>query len=551
VPDFLFSRAGESSQCVSQDFSRTTLILGTATRVADVHARYGARICYLRVVSTGERKAITLSSSGLVSECISSSDFGTLVSLRHAEAAYTLWLPGLHGQFRIDSRGRIEVSTGSQLVCEWALVPSIELRVFQDADRGETAVVPCLIVEDPEGAFFQELSSLGEVERRLYRRSAWFSASRPLDLWKYLINGSLYDPRSSRRVGKRFKCQQCALAWWNYLRFLGSETGKRAYGLLQDEVAYTVLLDLSEEGEWGHGFWSDEMETHARFHHDGLRLLISQYEKTKDPVWLQAAERGMRFVFKRLVDRLDDGSLWFLHDTLEVNSKHRFRSTVFGKSPGNSLCINTHVQALTVLHRLWHLVPNDARYEEGFKRGVAALRKVLDHQPGEILYQIFGQLFRLYYRNAAPTSIRRRRIANAVKRRAVVMLYGWLKRLFPRLVLPGGFIDRDLTLAVASDHYHNTNLKDLLILYRYERVPWLRAYIKNGFTFSLDLVRRWGLDRAVLRSPYYFEFMDILHLYDRLIEPLPPREVSRMEETLLRGTGAYSVDYYASELIRG
>ena len=68
---------------------------------------------------------------------------------------------------------------------------------------------------------------------------------------------------------------------------------------------------------------------------------------------------------------------------------------------------------------------------------------------------------------------------------------------------------------------------------------------------AFDLVRTWGLDKAVLRSPYYFEFMDILHLYDRLIEPLPPQEIARMEETLQRGSGGYSLDYYASELVRG
>ncbi|MGH9460610.1 MAG: hypothetical protein ACRD1X_05305, partial [Vicinamibacteria bacterium] len=505
----------------------------------------------MRVTSAGEPKAITLSSAGVVRRCINDSNLGRLVSVIHNGMEYTLWLPGFQEQFRFDSRGRIEVARKSHLSGDWALTHPIQLKVLQDADPGQTAVVPYTMFEDPGGIFFQELSSLGELESRLYRRSNWFSASRPLDLWKYLINGSLYDPRSSRRIGKRFKCQQCALAWWNYFRFLGNETGKRVYGLLQDEVAYTVLLDLSAEGEWGHGFWSDEMETHARFHLDGLRLLISQYEKTKAPVWLEAAERGMRFVFERLVDRFGDGSVWFLHDTLEVNIKHRFRSTVFGKNPGNSLCINTHVQALTVLHRLWHLAPNDARYEDGFRRGVTALRKVLDYQPGEIVYRTFGRLFRRYYRNAAPTRVRRKRIENSLKRRGIVMLYGGLKRLFPRLVMPGGFIDRDLSLAVASDHYHNTNLKDLLILYRHEQVPWLRGYIKNAFKFSLDLVRIWGLDKAVLRSPYYFEFMDVLHLYDRLIEPLPPHEVSRMEETLLRGTGAYSLDYYASELIRG
>src|SRR5262249_34899099 len=148
----------------------------------------------------------------------------------------------------------------------------------------------------------------------------------PAHLWNYLINGSLYDPRSHKGIDKRFKCQQCAFAWWSYFDFLHRKTGKRVYGLLRDEVAFSVLLDLSAEGEWGHGLWSDEIETHARFHLDGLHLLISQYEKTNNPIWLKAAERGMAFIFDHLTDTLDDGCPWFLHDTLEKKKDHRLRS---------------------------------------------------------------------------------------------------------------------------------------------------------------------------------------------------------------------------------
>ena len=161
--------------------------------------------------------------------------------------------------------------------------PRIELKILQGVNPGEMAVMPYVILKDPGGTFFDEISSLTDPERRLYRKSDWFYASRPLDIWKYLINGSLYDPRSKKGIDKRFKCQQCAFAWWNYFSFLHQTTGKKVYSLLQDEIAYSVLLDLSTEGEWGHGFWSEEIETHARFHLDGIHLLISQYEKTEQP----------------------------------------------------------------------------------------------------------------------------------------------------------------------------------------------------------------------------------------------------------------------------
>ena len=370
----LFSCAGESSRFASPDFRRTALdFAASVSQIIDSHAQYGARICYLRVASTGDRKPLTLSSKGLVTRCLSSADFGSLLSLTHEGTEYTLWLPCFQQQFRFDSRGRIEVAAGSYLSCEWAFVPRIELKIPQGGNPGEIAVIPYIILKDPGGVFLDELSSLSDPERRLYRKSDWFYASRPLDIWKYLINGSVYDPRSIKGIDKRFKCQQCAFAWWNYFNFLHQTTGKKIYGLLQDEVAYSILLDLSAEGEWGHGFWSDEIETHARFHLDGIHLLISQYEKTDNPIWLEAAERGMGFVFNHLMDRFDDGSPWFLHDTLENKTKkHRFRSTLFGKSPGNSLCINTHVQALTVLYRLGQIAPNPTVYTDQFCQGLGS-----------------------------------------------------------------------------------------------------------------------------------------------------------------------------------
>jgi hypothetical protein len=553
LPDLLFPGTGESSRFASKEFRRTALdFTVSSSRISDSHAQYGARVCYLRAISRGDRKSITFSSKGLVTRCISSADFGSLLSMTHEATEYTLWLPCFQQPFRFDSRGRIEVAAGSYFSCEWAFVPRIELKILPSGNSGEIAVIPCMVLTDPGGVFFHELSSLNDPERRLYRKSDWFYASRPLDIWKYLINGSVYDPRSIKGIDKRFKCQQCAFAWWNYFSFLRQTTGKKIYGLLQDEVACSILLDLSAEGEWGHGYWSDEIETHARFHLDGIHLLISQYEKTDNLVWLEAAERGMGFIFNHLTDRFDDGSPWFLHDTLENKTKkHRFRSTLFGKSPGNSLCINTHVQALTVLYRLGQIAPNPTVYTEHFAKGLAALRRVLDHQPGEFFYRVLAKGLATYYRHAAPSANSKTRIKNAAKRQALVSLYRRLKRFFPRLVLPGGFIDRDLTLSVASDHYHNINVKDLLTLYQQTPDPWLRDYIKNAFGFSSRLVRTWGLDKAVLRSPYYFEFMDILHLYDRLIEPLPPQEIARIEETLQRGSGGYSLDYYASELVRG
>ncbi len=549
--DLFFPAAVDSYQHAAEDFKRGTFCNHSYSQLIDVHANDRAKIFYLKLTSEGGPTRTTISSRANVTRVAHGNDFGSLLGVAHHGIQYTVWSPLSVGQFRSDSHERIEMSAGScHLSSKWSLYPRAQLTISGRTDPGQTAGFPYVVLEDPVGEFFTELSSLSDIETRLYRKSDWFFAGSPANFWNYWINGSLYDPRSWRGINKRFKCQQCAFAWWNYFALLHRRTGKKIYRLLRDEVAYSVLLDLSPQGEWGHGYWSDEIETHARFHLDGIHLLLSQYEETKLPIWREAAERAMAYVFDHLVDTLDDGCPWFLHDTLEGKKEHYIKSNIFGKNTGNSLCLNTHVQALTVLHRLSRLAPGKAIYADKFERGAAALHRALDYQPGEPFYRFLAFMLKRCYGSLPHNNALWARISNAALWRVTLIMYWWLKRFFPRFVLPQGFIERDLTLTVAADNYHNTNLKDLLTLYQQAPYPWLRPYIQNGFTFERDLVRTLGLSRAVENSPYYFEFIDILDLYDRLIEPLPDGELALAENTLYKSTGGCSLDYYASELVR-
>ncbi len=323
---------------------------------------------------------------------------------------------------------------------------------------------------------------------------------------------------------------------------------------MQDEVAISTLLDMSAEGEWGHGYWSDEIETHARFHLDGLHLLLSQYSKTGDMIWLQAADRGMEFVFAHLMEELDDGGLWFLHDTIEKFHRHRFKSTLFGKSPGNSLCINTHLQALVVLHRLHLALPSNEIYAESFDRGVKALRRVLDYQPGDIVYKrlmpwITGSMGRRVLQARRKNNLWLK-LRNGLERRVIGLVYWPVCRRFPRIVQPGGFIKRDLTRTFASYPYQIINLKDLLTLYKQKPFAWLRSYIKDGITFVRAFVDELEIENVVESSPFYIELIDVCHLYDKLIERIPPKEMKDVERKIYHQSRGYSLDYYASELVR-
>jgi len=550
--DIFFEKSKEEKIFHANGFERVEYVFDEfCSQLVDVHEKQGVGIHYLRVTSEDGSTNVRFSSRGTVLNVFQGSDFGMLLTVGYENRTYSVWLPVACGQFRFDKYQRISAVEDSSLPYLWEFNSGIQLDLFLSGNPGERAIIPYMIIDNSHEQFIEEIKFLSKVERCLYRKTDWFFAQKPSDIWGYLINGSIYDPRSRKGIDKRFKCQQCAFAWWSYFGFLYKETGKKLYDIMQNFIAYSVLLDLSAKGEWGHGYWSDAIETHARFHLDGIHLLISQHEKTGEPLWVEAAERGMAFVTEHLMEQLDDGSLWFLHDTNEHREKHiHFQSTLFGKTPGNSLCINTHVQALTVLYRLVDTIPHNKIYSELFEKGVKALQRVLAHQPAETIYRMLMFVLMKSKTKRKPQSLLERAI-NGIVVRIIKKMYWAVRRQFPRLVFPGGFIERDLTLGCFVDNYQITNLKDFLTLYRQVPLPWLVPYIKNNLVFLRKFLSKWGLTNALDSSPYYIELEDVLYMYDKHIEKVNPEEMNTVKETIYLQAGGYSVDYYASELVRG
>lgn len=526
------------------------------SHLIDSHREKTVKVIFLRVNLWNFKIKIPLQTSTTSSEIIPGQDYGNLIRATKAGKQLTIWFPLVCGLFSFDACGRIAAANGNASL-RLEAGANIKLDLLVSGKAGETAIIPYVLMDDPEGRYFEEISSLNDTERRLYLKSDWFFGRRPLDLWNYLINGSIYDPRQEEGVHKRFKCQQCALAWWNYFGFLRKETNKEVYDVFQDEIAYGVLLDLSAEGEWGHGYWFDSPETHTRFHLDGIHLLLSQYSKTHDLLWLKAAERGMAFFSKNLSETLDDGGMWYLHDTREKEQKHRFQSRLFGKSPGNSLCLNTHVQALTVLRRLRGLREEEPWYSKMFERGISSLHRALDQQPATAIYALLTRLMMLYkkrmpgeFQKPLPGGSLGKKIKNRLWR-YIPQLFWLVRRFFPRVVYPGGFTERDLTLSFFSDRYHVINMKDFLTLYQQNPTAWLKAYIKNGFSFIRRYLKEIDLKVALSFSPYYIELIDVFFMYHRLIEPVPQEELKAVQEVIYSQSGGYSLDYFASELVNG
>lgn len=540
---------------VTESRSGVDLVLGGCKRIkkplqdsysetVDIHENEGVQFHFIKIHAGDGYQELDLLDDAEISQCHQVSEMGTLLRLVKHGQSFTLWIPPVGIQnLHFDKHKRIDKSKIYPLGKQVEVYPYLKVKVKRPEAEGDIGAFSYVLWEDPNGLFFQELSGFRDIERRHYIKSEWFSVRNPGDVWNYMIDGSVYDPRADRKIGKRFKCQQCAFALWSYFGLLSFETGKTAYDIVQNEIAFSVLMDMGPNGEWGHGFWSDNIETHARFHLDGVHLLISQYEKTQEPLWLEAAERGISFLIANLSEQLEDGSFWFLHDTIEHQDKRcHFKSSLFGKSLGNSFCINTHVQALTVLSRLRRYPSNKHNYREMYEKGAKALQKVLAHQPGDWVFRI---LLPRIVRNITWLDRRSnvKRMVRGMEIRVLIELYWKCRQLYPRIVQPGGFTERDLTLAFFSHSYHVSNMKDFLTLYCQEQVPWLREYIENGTKFAWDFAKQMGIKNALKSGVHYVELIDVLSLFNKLVWPKFEDQVNFLEKEILKEKGGYSLDW--------
>ena len=120
------------------------------------------------------------------------------------------------------------------------------------------------------------------------------------------------------------------------------------------------------------------------------------------------------------------------------------------------------------------------------------------------------------------------RLRNALERWILELVHGPIYRRFPRLVMPGGFIKRDLTPTLGAYRYQITNVKDLLTLYKQARFTWLRSYIKNGIAFIRKFVSESDLENVLASTPHYIELPDVLDLYDKLIERVRQNQVAEV-----------------------
>ncbi len=445
--------------------------------------------------------------------------------ITHGPSSSLLWIPKDPVSRLCDNNGRIETATEAPF--EAKSDPG-GVRLSVTPSPGRKVEFSVVIFTTGIEAFSKEILDCDPIELRKVVRSDWFYYEGAKDIWDYFINGVFLSTR--HKVHKRaWPGQNIPFVLYHYLDFLHKRTKKQIYRLLCDLIAYSVMLSLPDNGRWRHGIWTDIVETHTVHQAAGIHLFLSHYQRTAAKIFLQKAALAADYLIS-IADDFSDSETWFLHDTLETNMADSslfykiFPSTTFGKSTSNTLCINSHIATLTALHKLNQLDPSD-KYSTYFEKGLSALKKVLQANPCDWLYSCAYRPRDLLMRLCTKTENKLVKKLNKVWTLTLIRhLLPFLKKRFPRLLMPNGFIERDLSYSALSDFYHFRNLEDILILYNLTRADWLLNILAKSIRYTVDSRLA---DRVIDRDPKAILFLDTLLLYAGIINQnyihlLPP-----------------------------
>lgn len=406
------------------------------------------------------------------------------------------WLPGLPAARVMDADGHL-------LRERVALIDAVNVSAerLQISIAESHGAVDMIAWRLTDSSFVDELLDLASIERLAwYQWGSHTTFERPADLYKHLIHGHIYENRTQWPFNWKICSENDAHSLYVTLSGLFRATGKRIYDLLRKQVVLSVVDRLGEDGAFRHGEWSRNMECHYRLHASGIHLMLDYLAEHDDPTVADALQRSARFLAAR-PDKTDLGE-WFLHDELEQSEAGMRQSPftwktsrVLGKSPTNMLVLNTHLDTLIGLDR-YRRERGDRTLDELLESAHGAAMRVLALRPAEALYRLVAKL--LYLTFLPPDKAARLPFLQRALKRV-----GWkwlaprlhlLKTAFPRLVFPGGFIDRAVSLKGVADEYQTINLMDLLRFARRFPSPEIDtlAHEAIAFTHNSGLIDRWA-----------------------------------------------------------
>lgn len=445
-------------------------LLGDSAFTLDVFGDAKSSCCFLRIAAADTPTTVRLGISGgyQIAACPS----GGWLLKPFAPELPVYWIPQPFAVRALDRDGHILSRENAELVGFTANASELTVEVNLPAERNLDCVVWQFPAGDADIVAGLEQPSVLETQP-MFLWSSHTVYRRPADVYLHLVHGHVYE---NHEVWPRYwrVCSELdAYALYVALSGLEISTGKRLYSLLKRQVVFSVIARQAEDGGWSHGEWTNKMEAHYRLHGGAMHLLAAALEEWPDDEVIRASlEKAAAYISGRST-QIAAGT-WYLHDSLEQTPEsaklYPFRwvpTTAFGKSPNNMLVLNTHLDTMIALDR-YREVTGDARYEQGVASARHAVREVLGARPAEWLYR---PLFRAIGLTFLPTAEAAKLPlpVRAVKRLAWKYFIPWLPRIkavFPRLVMPGGHIERALSQCSWSDQYQSVTLMDLL---RYQR----------------------------------------------------------------------------------
>jgi len=321
-------------------------------------------------------------------------------------------------------------------------------------------------LNDP--ALTEELQTLAPVETQGYfLLGSHTRFSKLADLYRHLIHGWVYEDRYAWPHKRRICSENDAHALYLIFSGLQLATGKRIYALLKAQLLLSVLSRQSDDGGFRHGEWTDGMESHYRLHCSAMHLMMDALSETDDPVVRSALARGMSFISDKR-DATKVGA-WFYHDELELTEAGMncapfkwLSGQALGKSSHNMLVLNTHLDVLIALDRYRQLT-GEAQYIALVESGVKSAHAVLELRSAEWLYRLLFSAINLALLSTAQAMRLPiwKRLWKRIGWQVFIPHLYQIKNLFPRLVMPGGYIDRHLGLGSWAFHYLTVNIMDL------------------------------------------------------------------------------------------
>jgi len=367
----------------------------------------------------------------------------------------------------------------------------------------------------------EELDSLTLMERQcIFLWGSHRSYTGPKDLYQYLIHGAVYktDVPSSGRPWRRPYCEVDAHALYVTFHSLWNMTGKKIYQHMKTQLVFSVIARQEGDGAWRHGSWTDGFEVHYRHHCSAIHMLTADYNEIKNPVVGRSLKRAVDYL-RDQYDPLSVGN-WYLHDSLELSVetmrmcpvKYQY-SRVLGKSPSNMLVLNTHLDALVALHRYGEVTGQNL-LEKEITSGVNAAVAVIALNSAEFLYRILFKAIELtFFSDSAVKKLSLpKRAVRRLARQKLIPLLPRIKKIFPRLVMPNGYIDRNLSLNEFWYPYFLINVMDLLRFQIRFSIKTIETVIDNAVRF----VERVGLEKWLNneRTAYAVGFWaEALYLY--------------------------------------